>query len=199
MNKNILGYVGVALAVGLLILAGSFFSKTEVITQTITPTSQQLQELMQQNLGSLTGPDIMSSYLSVNGVKTYYTHFPLRVATTTTNDTGNSVARVICSIPTPAATTTLISMSVSFTTGTTTASIVDIAEAANSYATTTKLGATYILAANAKGDILATTTSAVSGGQAGLIAPSQYLNVKMAGGIGTYSPVGSCQAVLRGI
>ena len=189
MNKQSYFTIG-ALVIAILVIGVIGFTVRKPVVNVETNRCE---------FGAVSGPNVDFPSFTVNGVLTYYNTTGLNKATTTTNDAGNSVARVVCSIKTPTATTTLMSASVSFTTSTTSATIVDIAEAANSYATTTVLGATYILAANAKGVILASTTSAVSGGAPGLISPNQYINVKMAGGRGTYSPVGTCQAVFQGI
>lgn len=129
--------------------------------------------------GALSGPDITSPYLSVNGVTTWYTKRALSTATTT-----------VCAIKAPAATSSLQAASVLFRVSSTTASSVVLAKATTAFATTTKIGNTIAIAANAQSSIVSTTTSA----SGTVFAPNEWLVVGMSGGTGTFSPVGSCQA-----
>jgi hypothetical protein len=102
----------------------------------------------------------------------------------------------VCAIQSPAATSTLIYGAVNFTTSSTTASTVTLAKSATAFATTTSLGASAI-AANAQGIIVASSTP--TAGQTTVFGPSEWFVVGMQGGVGTFSPVGSCVATWQQI
>lgn len=100
----------------------------------------------------------------------------------------------VCAVQSPNATSTLTEASTLFTVSSTTASIVTIAKAATAFATTTLLGQAYTIAANAQATIAASSTTANATAQDYVFAPSQWVVVGMAGGTGTFSPVGVCTA-----
>lgn len=79
-------------------------------------------------IGALTGPDISSTYLSVNGVRHEYRRQALNTATTTP-----------CAIVTPAATSSLIFASLQIDTASSTATVWTAAKATTAFATTTQL------------------------------------------------------------
>jgi hypothetical protein len=138
---------------------------------------------LETKVGSLTGPIINSNFVTIGGITEYYWSSSLKTATTT-----------VCAIKSPVGTSSLIFASASFTTSTTSASVVTFAKAATAYATTTAIGTTFSIAANAQASLIATTTSNNATVQ---FAPSQYLVVGMQGNPGTYSPVGKCEAIFR--
>lgn len=132
--------------------------------------------------GAISGPDISSPYLTVNGVQNFYNRRGFTTSTTTP-----------CAIKAPMATSSLESASVQFRTASTTASVVTVAKATTQYATTTRIGTAYAIAANAQASIVGSTTPAT-----GIVfAPGEWLVVGMAGGVGSFSPVGTCQAVFQ--
>lgn len=92
----------------------------------------------------------------------------------------------------PSATSTLIAAWCRVDVSSTTASTLTIARAATPYATTTLLGR-YGIAANAQATVVASSTP--TAGEATTFSPNTYLVVGMAGGIGTFSPSGSCGAL----
>lgn len=164
--SSLLASIGAVLAAVVVFLGAS--------NLTVTPTDTAF--------GAISGPDITSPYLSVNGVQSWYTKKGLVTSTTT-----------VCAIKAPAATSSLESASVLFRTSSTSASVVTIAKAATAFATTTMIGTATAIAANAQASIVGTTTSA-----SGVVfAPNEWLVVGMSGGTGTFSPVGSCQAVFQ--
>lgn len=138
---------------------------------------------MPGKLGALASPVLPSPYFQFGGVTRWAGRSNDLVQSTTTP----------CSIQSPAATSTLITGSVTFSISSTTATTVDLAKAANRYASTTKLGATFTIPANGQATIVASTTG--SGGDA-IFAPNEWFVVKMAGNSpnGPFSPTGSCQA-----
>lgn len=139
--------------------------------------------------GALAGPDIPSDYLkwgASNGVRLWPTGRPLATATTT-----------VCAIQSPNATSTLRWAGVKLDVSSTTASTITLAKSATAFATTTQIGETVAVAANAQAFVLATTTTAQVIAQTTVFAPSQWLVVSMTGGAGTFSPSGACQATFE--
>lgn len=136
-------------------------------------------------LGSLAGPDIQSTYLSVSGIRREYRRTTSLTQGTTT----------ICALQAPSATSTLVSGSLLLSVSSTTASIVTIAKSATAYATTTLLGGQVSIQANSPVDIVASST-----GSTGIFGPNQWLVVGMQGGKYTsapFSPTGVCQATFE--
>jgi hypothetical protein len=133
------------------------------------------ETVVERTVGAVVGPDTYFPYVANNDVHT---------ATTT-----------VCSIKSPAATSTLRVGAVTLTTSSTTASIVTLAKATTAYATTTALSR-LALAANAQ----ATHFASTSAGSTDIIfSPNTYFVVGMEGGAGTFSPVGACTAVFTRI
>lgn len=138
---------------------------------------------VQPSLGVIAGPDSVYDYQSVNGVATYYNSSGTNQATTT-----------VCSLRSPAATSTLTFGSVQLSVSTTSAYIITMAKGATPNASTTLLGNRVAYAAGVPSTQVATSTAANANAQDYVFAPSQYLNISMAGGIGTHSPTGTCKA-----
>lgn len=136
-----------------------------------------------QTFGAVVGPDTYFDYVANNDVRKSATRKAFTTATTT-----------VCAIKSPSATSTLVFGGVNFTRSSTTASVVTLAKAATAFATTTALN-TLSIAANGQGAQIATSSTATVGVVPAIIfAPNQYFVVGMQGGIGTFSPVGSCTA-----
>lgn len=141
-------------------------------------------------VGAISGPDISSSYLSVNGVRAFYASHGMTKATTT-----------ICSFQSPNATSTLRTAvgngitGANFSVSSTTASRITFAKATTAFATTTIIGSGAEVAANVKAYILASSTAAQQIAGDNIFAPSEWLVVGMQGGTGTFSPTGTCTAV----
>lgn len=137
--------------------------------------------------GSLAGPDIPWPYLQWGGIPEWRNSSSNLIAATTTP----------CNIQSPASTSTLVMASVRFETSSSSATQLYWGKATTMSATTTNLGYG-TLGANAKGTFLASTTPTATGSTvdpAYVFGPSQWLNLGMAGGIGTFSPVGQCEAI----
>lgn len=132
--------------------------------------------------GSVSNPDISSPYFSFGGVRFDATHTDVLTQATTT----------VCSTLTPSATTTLSEGSgIRFVVSSTTASTVGVYKAAFQTGNTTFLFGDNI-AAGAQATIVSTTTT-----NNFVIAPSQWVNVIMSGGTGTFSPTGTCGLVFQ--
>lgn len=164
--KNIIAPLGIGVVVGIVLGALVLGGKT-----VIQPT------------GGLSGPSIPSKYLEWNGVTVWHQRSASLNTSTTT----------VCALPSPAATSTLLSAGIRLDTSSTTASVVHIASAATAYATTTNL-ATADVSANAQAFITATTSLASN---SNVIGPNKYIVFGMQGGIGTFSPTGACSATFE--
>ncbi len=162
--NKILSIIG-ATAVLALVVAGIAISKpAQVVEKTI-------------QAGAVASPDIMSPYFSFGGLK----HWAVRT------DSLSSATTTVCALQSPAATSTLAWAAVLFSVSSTTASTVTLATSTSAFATTTLLTSTSI-AANAQGYIN------FQGSSANVLAPNTWVVVGMAGGTGTFSPTGTCQA-----
>jgi hypothetical protein len=156
--------------VGLVVLFGGFWlTKT---TQIIAPTPK---------VGALTGPILPYNYFGF-GNMVFYGGAPV---TLTQN------ASTTCSIQGPAATSTIQAAQIRFDVSSSSATIVEIGVASDPNSTTTLLGTTYNIAANASAFIQASTSPAA--GAKTVIGPNQYVNFKVGGGALGNLPTGTCQ------
>lgn len=138
--------------------------------------------------GSLTGPDISSPYLAINGLTHEYRAKVLDTATSTP-----------CSFQSPAGTSTLVFASLQITTGTTTDTTEwDIAKATTPFATSTIISRFSVPAGTAT---LVASTTAASGALPAVddittLAPNTYLVWKYGGTVvaGTNKLLGQCRA-----
>ncbi len=160
-----------------------------------TPEPQiVIKEIVDSELGALSGPNIQSPYLCVNGVCRYFARVAVANPLTMKEDqTGSGIGTsTICSIKSPIATSTLITGSLALTTGATTTSHIDFAQAANPYASTTQIGTGSSFVANDEVNLIASTSPAT--GETTIFPPEQYFNIKVSGIGNSYSPVGFCNA-----
>lgn len=141
-----------------------------------------------KEFGAASGPELPFDHLTVNDVASYFARDTDLTAATTT----------VCALQSPAATSTLVAASITFSTGTTTQSIVHIARSATAYATTTLLDAALDFATSTQATFNASTT------KDNIFSPDTFLVVGMAingpvcaAGDCTFSPVGVCQAEWR--
>lgn len=160
MSKFITGFLGV-LAGAALMLSITFI--------TSQPAPQP---------GAVSGPEINSPYLSVNGMATFYSS-PLALRTATTTP---------CAILSPAATTTLESFTLNVTTGTSTAGLITIATSTTAYATTS-LVTSKTIASGAQG-----TVNWHAGVDNGLVSPSTYVVAGVQGVAYGFTYIGTCSA-----
>lgn len=181
MNKSLLTTIGVIIAVILSIFA-------------ISRPAQVREVVEKVSAGAVSSPDILSPYFSFGGARFWATKVDFATATTT-----------VCAVQSPAATSTLVrdASTVNFTTSSTTASTVTVAKATTAFATTTLIR-TESVGANAQATFtMASTTSVASAAAWALeqqnltFAPNTWLVVSMAGGTGTFSPVGACSPVWK--
>jgi hypothetical protein len=157
-----------------------------VVALVIGGVKNETSELLNgPSVGSVSSPDIASPYLSFGDVRRWASHTGSLTQATTT----------ICALQSPAATSTLVLGTLRLDVSSSTASTITYAKAATPYATTTLFNSVAV-AANGQAAILAasTTVSALTQTNA-IFAPNQYLVVGMQGGVGTFSPTGSCNAV----
>ena len=140
--------------------------------------------------GASAGPNYTNSYQVLNGMEVAYRASSFQQATTT-----------VCALRAPEnATSTLAFGSVSFAVSSTSATTVTVAKATTAFATTTLLRTVSIAAGGQSYFPVASTTASASVTAFALaqtnetFAPGEYLVVGMAGGIGTFSPTGGCNA-----
>lgn len=176
MNKNLLVGVGVTLAI-LLGLVGVF-----------KDSRGNVQNTPQQNFGSVASPDIMSPYFSFGGVVHWGYRQDMRQASST-----------LCSMQSPAATTTIVGFpSANFTTAASYTTVYAWGNATDAFSTTTLMGNFTIIAAN-KGLLIASSTAMSALQDSQVIPPLTYINFKLSTGTAsaTFAPVGTCSLVLR--
>ena len=138
-------------------------------------------------LGSVASPDIMSKWFSFGGVRQWAGKLEALATASST----------VCAIQGPAATSTLGHGSVRFTLASTSAISVDLAKGTTQYATTTKIGSTYGIAASAQATIVASSTGSVAGNGT-IFAPNDWFVVRFneysnSSGAGN-APTGVCEA-----
>jgi peptidoglycan hydrolase-like protein with peptidoglycan-binding domain len=153
---------------------------------TQTQAALARRDAAKPRFGAVAGPDLFSDYFNVNGVANFYNRVGLTQASTT-----------ICAMRSPTSTSTLEHGSVQFKVGSTSAMYVELAKSTTAFATTTRIGSPYVVAANAQASIVASTTGSVAG-DATIFAPNTYFVVKA--GFATVpstptAPVGSCESV----
>jgi len=149
-------------------------------TKTETVVREVVKEIREEpNLGALSSPNIISQYLSVNDVRSWYGH----------TDSLNAASTTVCAFQGPAATSTA-TWAVKLDSSSTTASILQFGTGAFSTATTTRSGTDVAVGANAKAAAFASTT---------IIAPYGWVTVGMRGGTGTHTPTGACSAIFTEI
>lgn len=124
---------------------------------------------VQTYLGSVVGPELLSPFFSVDGVKHEYRKAKFNTATTTP-----------CALKSPAATSTLAFASAQVTTASSTATTWTLAKATTAFATTTLLN-TFSLGSGVLGTMVATSTTVVAVDDQTVIAPNQYLVWGVAG------------------
>ncbi len=135
------------------------------------------------NLGALSSPDLPRD-ISIGGAKIRGSRVsPLQTSTTT-----------VAAILSPVSTSTLVSAACRFSTSSTTASTITMAKDSDGNGSSTPLQS-FSVSANAQADISLPATTTTAGMSNLTFGPSTYLTVTMAGNTGTFSPVGSCEAV----
>lgn len=166
-----------------VILLGVVIMTRQTNVQVNVPDQKPVQ------VGAVSGPDIDSTYLSVNGVTTEYRAQRMAQSTTT-----------VCALRAPTnATSTVKVGNINFAVSSTSASTVTVAKATTAFATTTLIRTVSVGASSPATFPVASSTSAASTAAQALdqtnmtFAPGEYLVVSMAGNPGAYSPTGSCR------
>ena len=136
------------------------------------------------SLSSITGPDTPYQYFSYGGVRQWAVSRPVSTATTT-----------VCAIQNPAsATSTVRTATIYESTSSTTASTLTLAKSATAFATTTFLTVSDAISANGSYQLELPATTTETGIDKYILGPSDWLVWSQAGGTGTFSPVGTCEA-----
>jgi len=187
-KKNLLMVASFVVVFGVIASVGVVraFTSTEApktVIENVEVYNEATETTQEEVVGGTATPYYPYNFEVKNGITSYFYSSGMATATTS-----------VCSFLSPAATSTLEFLTVDFDVSSTTASVITIATGANTTATTTVIGNEYNIAANAKATIIASSTDSdfVSGLNGMIIAPSQYINVGMKGGAGTFSPTGNC-------
>lgn len=175
MKDFIIGLIAV------VALGVSFMSYTKEVSAPVAPVPVVQEE--KESTGALSGPDISSPSLNINGVKFEYRSQAFAKATTT-----------VCSFKTPAATSTLVSGYVSYATSTDT--ILTVAKATSRQATTTLIRSETVTADGIVAFPTSSTTVSAVVDQNRTFAPNTFLNVGIAGlsNVASSTLSGYCQA-----
>lgn len=184
-NKN--GLLAVGAAVGIVFTLWLGWIGLQSLKADGGPGNVGSQVQEEPQLGSASSPSVVDGCMEVNGVTTCYRSASMSNASTT------------CALRAPTATSTVSLATAKFTNTFGGSFDLEIAKAANIYATTTRLG--YASAAVTSGSIgsfiVATSTApnAIGVDQAFVVAPSTYVNFK----VGSSSPTlrGTCNAEFR--
>lgn len=143
------------------------------------------------SVGAFSSPDLQSPWFGFGGVRQWAGSMSMRTASTS-----------LCSIQSPAATTTLVAATAYVTGGNTYANDYQLGFGIAQGATTTNL-ARLSIGANAAGVAIATSTNLVqsfgNGGKDGQIPPNTWINfnVSTTSASSLYAPTGQCYAVFR--
>ena len=175
MNKNLLVGVGLVLVgVGLAVaLVLGFFGATK--------PAQVQKETIVRELAGISSPDVPSPYFGWGDVRNWASR-PSALLTATTT---------VCQLVSPVSTSSIRIIGIDFQVSTTSATVVTIATSTAgtlNTATTTSLQAFNLSASESDVFVYVGKTGDV-------LKPSTPINISLSGGIGTYSPTGSCQAV----
>src|SRR3990167_112955 len=141
MNKQTLLVVGALLAS--LVALGVASSRPNPTVEVVREVVKEIREV-----GAVTGPDITSPFISVNGIQTFYSKQEMRQSTSTP-----------CALQSPkSATSTLTSFTAQFRVSSTSLLQVDIGKDDTAFATTTLLNAKLDLKAGKGATLRASTT-----------------------------------------
>jgi hypothetical protein len=182
-NKNIPLVAGI---VGLVALGMGFLVGNPSITVT-PPEVNVVQNPQSQAVGAISGPDVMSPYFGWGGVNNWSFKKDLG---------GDAASTTICVIQAPqVASSSLQFFGYRANTGTGTAMELKVYKSASKWLATTQLGGDSALAANQAVVVVATSSAFDSVNS--LFSANDWLVVRAtvaAGGAGTSSPTGVCQA-----
>ena len=164
-------FIGVALIAILVIAIGAYtFPKGNTIVERI--------------VGAVSGPDIQSEYLNVNGVETWYKAIPFNTASTTR-----------CALRAPIHATSTLSFEGVVKAATTTDYTITLAKSATAFATTTLIRELAVTEAGQIALPTASTTVTVLADTNRTFKPGEYLVVSTAGPTATAFDSGYCAAV----
>lgn len=138
-------------------------------------------------LGAVASPLLISNYFGYGGMVEF------RAKT----DALNSASTTVCSLQSPAATSTLKDAAIRLSVSSTTASVVAFSKGTGFSSST--LFQSYSVSANAQATVSLLATTTTAGADNLTFAPNTYFNVTMSGGVGTFSPTGTCQATWQAI
>ena len=159
----------------------------------MAPKPTVVDRIVEKTVGSVTGPDSFFSCESHNGITRCFNRSGLTTGTSTP-----------CNFKSPNATSTLVSGSIKFTTGTTSYMIVQMGKGPLMTSTSTNLVGSYYMPAGAQATVLSTTSPTDL--QNNIFAPNTWFTVGLntsgtgvAGGsvVTNLAPTGFCQATFE--
>lgn len=169
----------------LIIVAVVIIAVSVFVSYLIVPGVKTVVNTVTETLGG-SGGDFQTNWYRFGGVEHVASFMTMKTATTTP-----------CRIQGPSATSTLIFSTVDFKSSTGTGAVIlDFAKTTNalSYASTTKIGSTYLLTNSTGVTIIGSSTPTAS--DVTLFNPNDWLVVKVASteGVAGYAPSGTCRA-----
>lgn len=184
MKNNIL--VGVIVAVLTLVGASFVLPREVVVKNTVTTPNGE------QGLAGVSGPDRYFPRECMDGACMWFWSSGLRAATSS-----SLTNKAVCSYQVQA-TSTLVAATMKINANEAYANTFEIGIGTNGLATTTRLGIKTI-AASVPGEIVASTTDAVTGLSGNVLIPGTYINFLVATGtpVATFDPTGKCVVVTR--
>lgn len=138
-----------------------------------------------ERVGAVVGPELLSPFFSVNGVTHEYRRAKLNTATTTP-----------CALKSPSSTSTLLYAALRLNTGTSTdTTLWTVAKAATGFATTTAFDS-FSVSATDRATMYVGSASSTVPDEISVIAPNQFIVWGVAGTVpaGTTNLTGVCQA-----
>lgn len=160
-KKIILGAIAVVAVIGLFL---PFGSKTVV-------------ERVEEKLGAVASPDLPFNYISIGGAK---------LQTASSRSLIQATSSILCSLPSPASTSSLLYAGINISTATSAATVLTINRSTNQYATTAAALSQTTVASGVGG-----TLQNASGTQ---FLPNTYVNFGQTGG-GVLNQTGVCEAI----
>lgn len=185
MKETLSVLVSIAIAFALTTLV--FFQVTDKTPEKIDALIVALNEQNEQgegNLGAATGPDMPFRYLNVGGVKTFYNY---------SGGLLQGTSSVICTIQSPAGTSTLEKAGIQLNTGTSTATSLSATKSTAPFVLGTVISSTTVASASKVSIDVSSSTWNQTAINDRIFSPNTYLVFSQLGG-GILNQTGSCFA-----
>lgn len=194
--------LGIGVLIAIVIAVGAYVHKSEIVREIVNAGAVATTDITASNFTEVTASNgmlISAGGLTVTAGGISSAGVTETMARSAFAYTVSTATGTICSLASPAATSTLVSATVNITTASSTVEQIVIAKGSTAFATTTAL--TSAQQVPASGMYAFAASSSPSGGGIGyIIAPSTYINVSdvtTGSGVGPNYPTGVCTAVFR--